>query len=85
MPMAQKLKKKTMENFNENMTISGSTAQNWETTTSGNTVSVFTSTTTEREIDPYMVLTGPAKTNRELFMATGGIISPNVYTHFVRR
>ncbi|MEI6672547.1 MAG: hypothetical protein WCL02_04285 [bacterium] len=85
--MAQKLKKKkNMNNFNlENMTISGSTVQNWQTTASGSTASVFTSTTTERETTHQIVLTGPARTNQELYVATGGIISPNVYTHFVRR
>ncbi|MEI6773994.1 MAG: hypothetical protein WCL18_04215 [bacterium] len=68
----------------DNITISGSTVQNWEATSSGNTVSVFTETTTsETDIKPIIVLTGPPRTNNELYVATGGIISPNVYYRFV--
>ena len=72
-----------MENFNaNNTTISGSTVQNWKTTTSGDTASVFTATTTD--IRSTIVLNGPPRTNEELYIATGGIISPNVYYRFVR-
>ncbi len=71
-----------MKNVN-NVTLSGSTVQNWKTTVSGDIMVEFTSTMTEKEVEPKIVLTGPARTNRELFVATGGIISPNVYTHFV--
>lgn len=71
-----------MENL-DNMTLSGTTVQNWKTTVSGDTAVVFTSTTT-RALALSIVLTGPARTNQELYIATGGIISPNVYAHFVR-
>lgn len=81
--MAQKLKKECMENL-DNTTLSGTTVQNWKTTISGDTAVVFTSTTTERALALSIVLTGPARTNQELYIATGGIISPNVYAHFVR-
>lgn len=67
-----------------NISVSGSTVQNWKKTVSGSTESVFTTTTTEREIPSTMVLSGPPRTNQELYIATGGIISPNVYTLFVR-
>jgi len=74
-----------MEIFNSNkMTISGSTVQNWEKTVSGNTESVFTVTSTE-DIKSSIVLSGPPRTNQELYVATGGIISPNVYYRFVHR
>jgi hypothetical protein len=69
----------------QNITFSGNTVQDWETTLTVSTESVFTSSSTDEiELPVNIRLTGPAKNSLELYIATGGIISPNVYYHFVR-
>ncbi len=66
--------------------ISGSTQQKYTTTVSGSTKTNFTETATLPCMTwESLILTCPPKTNRELYLATNGIIPPDYYIRFVRK
>lgn len=61
-----------------NLSISGSTVQEWKTTMTGHTKLVYTQSST---LDEYerTILKGDPKNSRDLYFATGGLVSPNYH------